>query len=152
LLFIHSFVLFFPLDCLLNVHENNCKDQVVSCLNFKTMPKQLSLSGSSKASLDLIAFQQQQQQNQLQIPSNQQQQDENNGSFFLNKSNNNSYSSRPRSMDITKYFQVKLYLSSQIQRNSCFIIFFKYFILNLKAHLSKSTSNMYRYVFIYSLF
>lgn len=104
------------------MHENNCKDQVVSCLNFKTMPKQLSLSGSSKASLDLIAFQQQQQQqqNQLQIPSNQQQQDENNGSFFLNKNNNNSYSSRPRSMDITKYFQVKLYLSSQIQRNSCF--------------------------------
>lgn len=94
---------------MINVHENNCKDQVVSCLNFKTMSKQLSLSGSSKASLDLLAFQQQ-QQNQSQLSSNQQQQDENNGSFFLNKNNNNSYSNRPRSMDITKYFQVKLIL------------------------------------------
>ena len=103
-----SLLFYLILDCLLNVHEVNCKEQVMSCLNFKTMPKQLSLSASSKASIDLLTFQQQQQsQFSTNQQSQQQQQDENNGSFFLNKTNNNSYSNRPRSMDITKYFQVK---------------------------------------------
>jgi hypothetical protein len=105
-----SLLFYLILDCLLNVHEVNCKEQVMSCLNFKTMPKQLSLSASSKASIDLLTFQQQQQSQfstNQQSQHEQQQQDENNGSFFLNKTNNNSYSNRPRSMDITKYFQVK---------------------------------------------
>ena len=120
-------------DCLLNVHENLCKDQVVTCLNFKAMPKQLSLSASSKASLDLITLQhklhQHQHQHQssqlnLQLPLQQTTIDEtsctatatsttsaeapnsaSSSTFFLNKINN-SYTNRPRSMDITKYFQV----------------------------------------------
>jgi len=105
-----SLLFYLILDCLLNVHEVNCKEQVMSCLNFKTMPKQLSLSASSKASIDLLTFQQQQQsQFSTNQQSHQQQQDENNGSFFLNKTNNNSYSNRPRSMDITKYFQVNFH-------------------------------------------
>ena len=89
------------------MHENNCKDQVVSCLNFKTMPKQLSLSACSKASIDILSLQELQQQSQSNLkhlPQQSEHQNEDNGSFFLNK--NNSYSSRPRSMDITKYFQV----------------------------------------------
>ena len=92
---------------MLNVHETNCKDQLVSCLNFKAMPKQLSLSASSsKTSVDLATLQQMHQQQQ-QLNEQQHHDDANvasNGSFYLNK--NNSYSSRPRSMDITKYFQV----------------------------------------------
>ena len=118
-------------DCLLNVHENLCKDQVVTCLNFKAMPKQLSLSASSKASLDLITLQHKLHQHQhqssqlnLQLPLQQTTIDEtsctatatatataeapnsaSSSTFFLNKINN-SYTNRPRSMDITKYFQV----------------------------------------------
>ena len=112
---------------MLNVHENVCKDQATNCLNYnKGMTKQLSLSASSKASMDLISLQHQlqlQQQpmtSQLQLLPQHHTLDEtaphtaagcppsvSGSTFFLNKINS-SYTNRPRSMDITKYFQVAI--------------------------------------------
>ena len=75
------------------MHENLCKDQAVTCLNFKSS-KQFSLSTLNKAG-SIILTQQLQQEN-----------DPNGTAFNSNK--NNSYTARPKSMDITKYFQVSL--------------------------------------------